>query len=234
MQSTSNCLKNYINLIIERKFKPVKKDKKLSKENIIKVLDSIYDKALQGLPATPTIEELAEDYLKANNNDKEKAIDSLIKWAVAKSSTSGFVSSVGGLITLPVAIPAGLTASFYIQMRMIAAIAIISGYDPRSDQVKTLIYCCLVGNSGMDFLKKEVGLKVGQKLTEKVISAINKEILIKINRFVGFRLVTKFGEKGVINLGKCIPVVSGFIGGGFDGSSCYISGRTAKKLFFKK
>ena len=212
----------------------MKKNKKLNQDNIINTLNSIYDNALQGLPATPTIEELAKDYSKKNDNDKEKAIDSLIKWAVAKNSVSGFVSSVGGIITLPIAIPAGLTASFYIQMRMIAAIAIISGCDPRDDQVKTLIYCCLVGNSGMDFLKKEVGLKVGQKLTHKVISAINKEILIKINRFVGFRLVTKFGEKGIINLGKCIPVVSGFIGGGFDGSSCYISGKTAKKLFFKK
>ena len=211
----------------------MKKDKKLSKENIIKVLDSIYDKALQGLPATPTIEELAEDYLKANNNDKEKAIDSLIKWAVAKSSASGFVSSGGGLITLPVAIPAGLTASFYIQMRMVAAIAIVSGYDPRSDQVKTLVYCCLVGDSCMNLLKK-AGVKIGEKLTRKVISSISRETLIVINRSVGFRLVTKFGEKGVINLGKCIPVVSGFIGGGFDGSSCYISGKTAKKLFFKK
>ena len=209
----------------------MKKNKKLNKENIIKVLDSIYDKALQGLPATPTIEELAEDYLEANNNDKEKAIDSLVKWAVAKSSASGFVSSVGGLITLPVAVPAGLTASFYIQMRMIAAIAIVSGYDPRSDQVKTLVYCCLVGDSCMNLLK-EVGVKVGQKLTHKIISSISRETLIAINRSVGFRLVTKFGEKGIINLGKCIPVVSGFVGATFDGSYCYGSGKTAKKLFF--
>ena len=188
---------------------------------------------MQGLPTTPTIEKLAEDYLKVNNNDKEKAIDSLIKWAVAKSSASGFVSSVGGLITLPVAIPAGLTASFYIQMRMIAAIAIVSGYDPRSDQVKTLVYCCLIGDSCMNFLK-EVGVKVGQKLTHKIISSISRETLTKINRFIGFKLVTKFGEKGIINLVKWIPFISGFIGGTFDGSYCYGSGKTAKKLFFKK
>ncbi len=206
--------------------------KKLNEQTIIKILDSIYDKALQGLPATPTIEELAEGYLKVNNNDKEKAIDSLIKWAVVKSSASGFVSSVGGLITLPIAIPAGLTASFYIQMRMIAAIAKVSGYDPRSDQVKTLVFCCLIGDSCMNILK-EVGVKIGQKLTGKVISSISRETLIAINRSIGFRLVTKFGQKGIINLGKCIPVVSGVIGGTFDASYCYGSGKTAKKIFYK-
>lgn len=206
---------------------------KINKKTIIKILDSIYDNALEGLPTTSTIEELAEDYLKANNGNKEKAIDSLIKWAITKSSASGFVSSVGGIITLPIAIPWGLTASFYIQMRMIAAIAIISGYDPRSDQVKTLVYCCLVGDSCMNFLK-EAGIKVGQKLTHKVISSISRETLVTINRFVGFRLVTKFGEKGVVNLIKWIPVVSGVVGGIFDGSSCYFSGKTAKKIFLKK
>ena len=132
-----------------------------NKQNVIKILDSIYDNALEGLPATSTIEELAEDHLKANNNNKKKAIDSLIKWAIAKSSASGFITSVGGLITLPVAIPVGLTSSFYIQMRMISAIALISGYNPRTDQVKTLVYCCLVGDSCMKALK-EVGVKIGQ------------------------------------------------------------------------
>ena len=206
---------------------------KFNKETVIKILNSIYDNALEGLPTTLTIEELAEDYLKANKGNKEQAINSLIKWAVAKSSVSGFTSSVGGLITLPVAVPLGLTASFYIQMRMISGIAIISGHNPRTDKIKTYIYLCLVGDSCIDILKK-AGVEIGEKLTYKMISAISRETLVTVNRLVGFRLVTKFGEKGVVNLVKWIPVVSGLVGGTFDGSSCYFSGKTAKKLFFKK
>ena len=205
---------------------------KLNRKTIIKILDSIYDNSVEGLPATPTVEELAEDYLTKNNN-KEKAIDSLINWSTAKSSSSGFITSVGGAITLPIAVPTGLTALFYIQMRMIAGIAYISGYDPRTDQVRTLIYSCLVGDSCMNILK-EAGIKIGGKLTHKMITSISGQTLATINRLVGFRLVTKFGEKGVINLGRrIIPIVSGVIGGIFDGSTCYISGKIAKKLFFK-
>lgn len=41
-------------------------------------------------------------------------------------------------------------------------------------------------------------------------------VLTKINKAVGFRLVTKFGQKGVINLAKGIPVLGGVVGGGID------------------
>ncbi len=134
------------------------------------------------------------------------------------------------MITLPIAIPVGLAASFYIQMHMIAIIAKISRYKPSEDQVKTLAYCCLIGDLCTEPLKK-IGIKIGEKLTHKVISSINKETLNTINRFVGTRLITKFGEKGIINLGKGIPFVSGIIGANVDGSSCYASGKAAKKLF---
>ena len=189
----------------------------MDEKYIIKILNSIYDNVLNGLPTTKSIHELAEDYLKKCNGNKEKAIDSIIKWHSAKSVTSGFLSSVGGIITLPVAVPLDLTATFYIQLRMIAAIAIISRYDVRSDQVKTFVYCSLTGSQCLDFLKEQGLKKMGQKLTYKLIKSIKGETLVKINQFVGFRLVTKFGEKGVVNLGKCIPIVSGVIGGTVNG-----------------
>lgn len=42
------------------------------------------------------------------------------------------------------------------------------------------------------------------------------EMIKQINKRVGFRLVTKFKEKGVINLGKCIPIIGSIIGGTID------------------
>jgi hypothetical protein len=38
-------------------------------------------------------------------------------------------------------------------------------------------------------------------------------VITKINQKVGFRLLTKFGSKGVINLGKMVPLTGGIIGG---------------------
>ncbi len=205
---------------------------KINKKNIIKILDSIYDNALEGLPGASPVKDEAEKYLSNHNNNKEKAIESVIQWAIAKNASSGFLSSLGGIITLPVAVPCGLAASFYIQMRMVAIIAKISGYNPSEEQVKTLTYACLIGDACMDIFKK-MGVKIGEKLTHKVITSISGKTLIEINRLVGFRLVTKFGEKGIINLGKGIPFVGGVIGASVDGLSCRSSGRIAKKIFFK-
>jgi hypothetical protein len=38
----------------------------------------------------------------------------------------------------------------------------------------------------------------------------------RINQAVGFRLLTKFGETGVVNLGKAVPILGGIIGGAVD------------------
>jgi uncharacterized protein (DUF697 family) len=204
---------------------------KLNQEIIVKALDWAYDKALNGLPGTDTAEELAESYLrKAKSIDG--AADSLIGWQVSKSATSGFLTGLGGLVTLPVAIPANLASVLYVQMRMIAAIAHMGGYDLRDDKVKTFVYMCLCGNGVKDIIK-DVGIVLGQKLTKAAIEKISGSVITKINQKVGFRLLTKFGSKGVINLGKMVPLAGGLIGGTADGVSTAAIGKVAKKMFIQ-
>ena len=60
---------------------------------------------------------------------------------------------------------------------------------------------------------------------------INIRKFFAINQKVGFRLVTKFGEKGVINLGKAIPILGGLIGGTIDAASTHSIGKISKKVF---
>lgn len=54
----------------------------------------------------------------------------------------------------------------------------------------------------------------------------------KINRAVGFRFVTKFGEKGIINLDRMIPAVGGVVGGGFNLAETKLIANRAYKSFF--
>ena len=103
---------------------------------MMNLLDVCYDKALQGvLPVEKSIEELAEDYL-AKTNSREKAIDNLIGYQTVLCGTNGFITGLGGLLVLPVVIPANVAGVIYVQLRMIAAIAHINGYDIYSDQVR--------------------------------------------------------------------------------------------------
>jgi hypothetical protein len=48
---------------------------------------------------------------------------------------------------------------------------------------------------------------------------------------VGFRLITKFGEKGTINLVKAIPVLGGVIGGTVDLTATNLIGNIARNTF---
>ena len=55
--------------------------------------------------------------------------------------------------------------------------------------------------------------------------------LKRINRAVGFRLVTKAGARGVVNLVKIVPLVGGVVGGALDAAATKVIGQTAKQVF---
>ena len=198
-------------------------------EHIMTALNWSYDKAVNGIPNLDRAEELAESYL-AKSKSPDDAIDSLIAWQIGKAGVAGFVTNLGGALTLPIAIPANVVGVFWIQIRMIAAIAHIRGYDIRSDQVKALVLASLAGTSVTDVLK-DAGVQFGTNLSMKAISQISGATITKINQAVGFRLLTRAGSTGAINLVKIVPFVGGLISGGVDGVVTRAIGTAAKKVF---
>lgn len=100
----------------------------------------------------------------------------------------------------------------------------------QSDRVRTLVIACLCGNQLKEVLK-QAGIKVGTTLTAKAIQRLSAVLFNRINRTVTMRLLSRFGTKSAINLGKAIPLVGGLIGGGFDAYSTQIIGDKAKEMF---
>ena len=205
---------------------------KLNQGIIMKVLDWSYENAVNGIPGFDSASEMAESYMVRGDNPM-KNTNSLIRWQNTKAGTSGFLLGLGGFITMPVTIPANLASVIYVQIRMIAAIAHIGGYDLKDDRVKTLVYACMAGNGAKDILK-DVGIVIGRKMTTQAIKNISGKTITAINQKVGFRLLTKFGEKGAINLGKMIPLIGGFIGGTFDSVTTNTIGNIARNTFIEK
>lgn len=204
----------------------------ITQEAISKALDWAYEKAITGgLPGTSDAYEMAEEYGKKGDNVGTQ-IDALIRWQSGKSATSGFITGLGGIVTMPVTIPANLASVLYIQLRMLAAIAIMSGHDVKDDKVRATAYACLCGNAATNILK-DVGIEVGKKFAEQGLKRLSYEVIKKINQKVGFRLLTKYGTKGVVNLSKAIPVVGGITGAVIDGASTSGVGKIAKKLFME-
>lgn len=206
--------------------------KALTHGKIMQALDWAYDKALNGVPGVDTADEMAANYLSGNGTLEEK-VNSLIRWQNTKAGTSGFLSGLGGVMLMPVTIPANITSVIYVQVRMIAAIAKMGGHDLHDDRVKTLVYTCLCGNAAKDVLKG-IGSKVGTKLTEQAVKNISGAVITKINQAVGFRLLTKFGQTGAINIGKAIPFVGGIVGATFDSVATNTIGNVARDTFIEK
>lgn len=209
-----------------------KKSKIISQEDIFKMLNACYEKSLNGInKVSPKIEDFANDYLK-KEKDKKKAVKEMLKNQVLKCTTSGFVTGFGGFITMPVTIPANVGSVLYVQMRMIACTAYLAGYDLKSDQVQTFVYACLAGVSVNEVIK-QAGVKLGVKLATKTIEKIPGKVLTKINQRIGFRFITKFGEKGIINLGKAVPGVGAIVSGGLDYAETKLIADRAYKMFFE-
>ena len=183
-------------------------------EQMMDLLNTCYNHAMNGLPGSKPCDELAYDYLK-KYKDPTTAAKKMIDAQVTKCTTSGFISGLGGLITLPVAIPANISSVLYVQMRMIGALAVMGGYNLNDDEVQTMVYLCLVKSSITDVCKS-AGVQVANKMTMAALKKLPGAVLTKINQKVGFRLLTKFGEKGVINLAKMVPIAGGVLGGGVD------------------
>ena len=173
---------------------------------------------------------IIKDYLKKHKT-KEAACKSMMKNQIIKCTTSGAIAGFGGLITLPVTLPANIANVLYVQMRMIACTAYMAGYELNSDQTQTFVYACLAGVA-VNQLVKKVGIKIGEKVFGNLIDKIPGKVLIAINKKVGMRLLTKYGTKGAINLGKLIPGVGAAVGGGLDFLETKIIANRAYKWFF--
>ena len=207
-------------------------NKQLTQENVMKVLNAIYSQAKNGVSTViPPIEDAVDDYLH-DYMDAERASKAFAKSQIIKCSVSGFVTGLGGLITLPIAVPANITSVLFVQIRMIQGIAFIGGYDLQDDRIQTFIYACLAGISVNQVFKK-FGITFGQKVTANAISKIPGKVLTQINKAIGFRFITKAGEKGLVNLGKLTPVIGGPINAGFDYFETKAIANRAIKMFIE-
>lgn len=203
----------------------------INESNVTALVRKVLDYGIDGVPPLTSAKNLAEEYLLDESySDNARRVRSLINWETSKNFTTGFLTGLGGIVTLPVAVPAALGASWIVQARLSGAIAHIHGHRLHEDRVRTLVLLSLVGDAGKEVLK-EFGIQFGRKLAEQGLRKIPGKVLIEVNKKIGFRLLTKAGERGLINLSKGIPVIGGLVGGSFDAAACRVVGRTAVQLF---
>jgi uncharacterized protein (DUF697 family) len=184
----------------------------------------LLEKGLSGLGPLSSAASLATEYLiDGSYADDDARVAALIKWEMAKNFTTGFVTGLGGFVTLPVAVPSALAASWVLQARMAGAIARIYGHDLDDPRVRTRILLALAVT--------DLGLKVGDRLTQRAVEQIPGRALVEVNKRIGARLVARAGQRVALRFPRAVPVFGGVVGGSLDAVVCRTVGRTARTLF---
>jgi hypothetical protein len=172
---------------------------------------------------------VAEESLAATQ-DRERAVARVIArhWRIV--GVSGFVTGFGGLPSMAVTVPADVVSFYALSARMAAAIAHLRGHDTGADYVQSVVLVSLLGTGGTAALN-EAGVQVGNRAALAALHRLPASTLTRINQKVGYRLVTRFGEKGVINLVKIVPVLGGGIGAGVNMTGITAIAKYAKRNF---
>ncbi|MDO5535243.1 MAG: EcsC family protein, partial [Propionibacteriaceae bacterium] len=181
--------------------------------NLIKQLTGV---GIEGVATFSGARAVADKALEKSGGDVDAAVDKVVQQHLVGGAAGGFVTSLGGFLTMVVAIPANVF-EFYVQAtRMTAAIAHLRGYDVSDQRIRTAVLLTLVGSDSSDILAK-AGVSVGTSAALNVAGkGLPKSALMVVQKAVGFRILRSVGERIFARVGKLVPVLGGVFGAGID------------------
>jgi hypothetical protein len=182
---------------------------------VARLVQVLLDAGIDGLGPLRSARELA-DAARRDTRTAEGAVKKIVRSHVVKGGVGGFVTSVGGFVTMPVALPANVVEFYVGATRMVAAIATLRGYDVNDPQVRTSVLLTLVGSDADEVLKKAGLTGTGGKVVGLVGQQLPPAALLMVNKAIAFRLLRGFGEKAFARLGSAVPLAGGVVGAGID------------------
>lgn len=153
----------------------------------------------------------------AAHSDPEAVVKAIVRQHLKLAVASGFVTSIGGFLVMPVALPANIAGFYLLATRMVAAIAGARGYDIEEPHVRSAVLLTLVGSEAEDVLASAGLMKPTGKITSMAVSQLPGPALMVVNKAIGFRLLASTGKSVLTRFGRAIPLVGGAVGAGLDG-----------------
>jgi len=190
-------------------------DEGTTSQAISKVVTMLLDIGLDGRGPIKSATQVA-NAAKKGEGSPEKAIKAIARGTMLRGGVGGFVTGVGGFVTMPIALPANVL-EFYVQAtRMVGAIAALRGYDIKDDRIRTAVLLTLVGSKSDDVLKKAGMATGGGRIASLALRNMPPAALMVVNKAVGFRLMRGVGTKVLGRFGRGVPIAGGFVGGAID------------------
>ncbi len=186
-------------------------------------------RAIEGVGPLAPAARAADEQLAEQRGDTERAIHEVIENNVRLAGAQGFVTNVGGLVTMAVMIPANVTGLALIQCRMVAGIAHLRGYDLTDPRVRNAIMAVLLGEEQVDTLIRKRTL-AATPMALATAPANDPQLAAAISSVVANDMLAKVaGKRLATTVGRRVPVVGGVVGAGADGFATWKVGRYADR-----
>ncbi|GAB4096056.1 EcsC family protein [Brachybacterium squillarum] len=180
---------------------------------LARTVETIRDIGLDGRLTYSSAAAVAERARRGRGRRRpEVAIRRLVRSHRRGVTVGGFLTGLGGFITLPLLLPTNVL-EFYVQAtRMVGAIAVVRGYDLDDEEIRTRVLATLVGEDSQDLLK---GLGLGpvagaaaRVATQRMQRTPQSDVAAAI----ASRALSRFGMRSVRLFGKAIPGLGAVIG----------------------
>ena len=192
------------------------------------------DRAIRGVGPLDGAAMLAEKQRDEHKGDVDKAIKDIIEIHVRLAGAQGFLTNIGGLVTMPVAVPANIAGLALIQCRMVAAILHLRGYDLDDKRVRNGIMASLLGEERMLAMIKKKKLP-GTPMAVATAPVYDEHLsLVTANEVAGEIITRMAGKRIAFTVGRRVPVVGGLVGAGTDGFSTWQIGRYVDREFLPR
>jgi len=228
------------------------------------VVDTIFKCSLEeGVPYWPlsNSKQLAYEY-KYDDRFKSDAerVEELVIAESAKSFGVGFLTGVGGVLALPIGLPAALMSSWILQARLSGTIAELNGYDTNIPINRTRILLSMVDYPEMlrmvenkmkdadenatdeeNLLANDKTIVQSEKIDQQLYMKAGQEIGLSRLPIGGYAFIQSIivknmvgkvgGRAGAAGAGRSIPLIGGVIGGSVDTYTANKVGENAIKIF---
>lgn len=190
---------------------------------------SILERAIDGAGPVPGASRSGDAALRKAGGDVEAAIDALIATHVKLSGAQGFLTNVGGIITMAATIPLNIAGLILLQCHLAASILHVRGYDLARPAVRDAVLVCLLDADSRKEMSKTQGLTISPAALATAEphpgtqAAIAQAVTTQLIALTGGKQIAKF-------VARRIPVLGGAIGGAGDAWSTRHIGREAAKI----
>lgn len=186
-------------------------------------------RAIDGVGPLKPAAVAAEEQLREQSGNVERAIHEVIENNVRIAAGQGFLTNLGGLATATIAIPANITGLAIIQCRMVAGIAHLRDHDLADPRVRNAVLALLLGDEKVDELVRTRQLPA-PPMAIATAPAHDATLDGTIAAVVATDLITRVaGKRMAVTVGRRVPVVGGLVGLGADAYGTWRIGRYADR-----